>query len=418
MAREVWVVGAFSTEFGKWPGKSFKDLVREAYLGVLADSGLADGLRIESAWFANSGMEAWGQASIRGQVCLAPLQREGLFPAHSPVINVENACAGGSTAANGAWKDILSDQAELSLAIGVEKLFFPNVARDKVLDGFAAGIDNFDREAWFAEYRKPESGGVEIGTIAGRSVFVDACAARARWHMARYGTTVAQISAACAKSHWYGARNTRAQYQFEVPIEAVMKDRLVSAPLTRAMCASPGDGAAALLLCSGEFLRELPAAIRRRGVRLAASVLAGGRFRGIEEPGVAHFAARRAYLMAGVGPHEVDVAELHDSTSFCEIEQAEALGFCAVGEGGPFVESGATSPGGRMPVNTSGGLVSKSHPVAATGLAMLHELVEQLRGEAGVRQVAGAQVGLQYNGGGAIGLDDAVGAVAILLGQN
>ncbi|MDP9169370.1 MAG: thiolase family protein [Acidobacteriota bacterium] len=411
----MWIIGAFSTEFRKWPRKSFKDLTRDAYLGVLADSGLADGLGIESAWFANSGMEVWGQASVRGQMCLSPLLREGLFPKHTPVINIENACAGGSAAAHCAGKDILSGQSELSLAIGVEKLYFPGVAKEKVLEGFSAGIDNFDREAWIAEYRSlPDGNGEDLGLVPGRSLFVEACAARARWHMSRHGTTVEQIAAACAKSHWYGARNPRAQYQFEVSQEAALKDRIVSPPLTRAMCASPGDGAAALLLCSGEMLRALPDPVRHRAIRLAASALAGGVFREMGGPGAAHFAGRKAYKLAGVGPREIDVAELHDSTSFCEIEQAEMLGLCEAGEGGPFVASGATSPGGRLPVNTSGGLVSKSHPVAATGLSMLNELVEQLRGEAGERQVPGAQLGLQYNCGGAIGLDDAIGSVMIL----
>jgi acetyl-CoA acetyltransferase len=412
MARDAYIIGAFSTEFRKWPGKSFKDLTRDAYLGVLADSGLADGSRIDFAWFANSGMQQWGQTSVRGQVCLSPLLREGLFPAHAPVINVENACAGGSAAAHGAWKDILSGQADLSLAIGVEKLYFPGVPKERILEGFAAGIDNFDREEWFNEYRSLPGGGFE--DAPGRSVFIDACAARARWHMSRHGTTVNQIAAACAKSHWYGARNPRAQYQFEVPMEAVLRDRVVSAPLTRAMCASPGDGAAAVLLCSGEMLRGLPASIRRRAIKLVASVLAGGTFRAVNEPGSAQTAAIKAYKLAGLAPTDINVAELHDSTSFCEIEQAELLGFCKPGKGGPFTESGATSPGGRIPINTSGGLVSKSHPVGATGLSMLYDLVEQLRGEAGERQVEGARVALQYNCGGAIGLDDAVGSVMIL----
>jgi acetyl-CoA acetyltransferase len=415
MARDVWIIGAFSTEFRKWPNKSFKDLTREAYLGTLADSGLADGSQIKSAWFANSGMEVWGQTSVRGQVCLSPLLREGLFPAHTPVINVENACAGGSSAAHGAWKDILSGQSDLSLAIGVEKLYFPGVPNEKVLEGFGAGIDNFDRDGWATEYRcLPDGHGEDLARVPGRSVFVDACAARARWHISRYGTTVRQIAIACAKSHWYGARNPRAQYQFEVPVEAVLKDRTVCAPLTRAMCASPGDGAAAVLLCSGQMLRGLPASNRRRAIQLTASVLVGGTFRAIEQPGVAQIAARKAYAMAGVKPGDVDIAELHDSTSFCEIEQAEMLGFCEPGQGGSFAESGATSPGGRLPINTSGGLVSKSHPVGATGLSMLHELVEQLRGEAGERQVPQARIGLQYNCGGAIGLDDAIGSVMIL----
>jgi len=415
MAREVYIIGVYSTEFRRWPGKSFKDLTREAYLGALADSGLVDGPAIDFAWFANSGMSAWGQTSIRGQVCLAPMAREGLFPRDVPVINVENACAGGSAAVHAAWKDILSGQSDLSLAIAVEKLHFPGVPKEKVIEGFAAGVDNFDPETWLAEYRglARENGGC-FEPRPDRSVFVDASATRARWHMARYGTTVRQIAAACAKSHWYGARNPKAQYQFEVPIDVVLRDRVVSSPITRAMCAVPADGAAAALLCSGQVFRSLPVSSRKRAVVLTTSVLAGGGCRDITEPGVTSIAARKVYRIAGIKPHQIDVAELHDYTSFCEIEQAEALGFCETGHGGAFFDSEGSAAGGHIAVNTSGGLVSKSHPASATGISMLFELVTQLRGEAGGRQVSGARIGLQQNSGGLIGLDDAICSVMIL----
>jgi acetyl-CoA acetyltransferase len=147
-----------------------------------------------------------------------------------------------------------------------------------------------------------------------------------------------------------------------------------------------------------------------------ASVLTGGHHRAIEEPSLSRVAAERAYALAGLGPEDVDVVELHDPTAFSEIYQLEMLGFVAEGEGGPFVASGATGPGGRLPVNTSGGLLSKGHPVGATGLSMVHELVTQLRGEAGPRQVAGARIGLQENGGGVIGLEEAACSVMLLEG--
>ena len=415
MSREAYIVGVYSTEFRKWPARSFKELTREAYLGVLADAGLADGSLLESAWFANSGMGAWGQTSIRGQVCIAPLARERLFPAHIPIINVENACATGSTAIHAAWKDVLSGQTGLSLAIGVEKLCFTGIDKRQVFEGFTAGLDNFDPQDWMEEYRGLCAAQDQVfETGPDRTLFVDACAARARWHMRRHGTTIGQIAAACSKSHWYGARNPKAQYQFEIPVKAVLADRVVSAPLTRAMCAMPGDGAAAVLLCSGEMLRSLPAGSRGRAVILQASAAAGAAFRTMGESGLASVAAAKAFRMAGIGPADVDVAEVHDGTSFCEVEQVEALGFCAAGEGGPFIDSGATGPGGRIPVNTSGGLVSKSHPVAATGLSMAGELATQLRHEAGERQVSDARVALLHNAGGAIGLDDAFCSVMIL----
>jgi acetyl-CoA acetyltransferase len=415
MAGEVYIIGAFSTEFRKWPHKSFKDLSRDASLGVLADAALDGGASIDSVWFANSGMGAWGQTSVRGQVCLAPLQREGLLPAGIPIMNIENACAGGSAAAHAAYKDILSGESDLSLAIGVEKLYFPGVEKQKVLQGFTAGVDNFDPEGWQEDYRKlAQENGASFNPAACRSIFIDASAERARWHMRRYGTTARQIAAACSKTHWYGARNSKAQYQFEVPLETVLADRVVAAPLTRAMCAAPGDGAAAVLLCSGKMLRHLPDRVRKRAILLAAAVSGSGLFRAMGEGGLTASVAQKAYRIAGVHPSQIQLAELHDYTSFCEIEQAEALGFCDTGQGGAFAESGATGPGGKLPINTSGGLISKSHPVGATGLSMLNELVVQLRQQAGDRQVRRAEIALLQNCGGAISLDDAVCTVMIL----
>jgi acetyl-CoA acetyltransferase len=403
------------TPFGRRSDASFQDLTRQAYIEVLADAGLEDGRAIDSVWFGNSGMGAWGQTSIRGQVCLAPLVREGLFPERVPVVNVENACATASAALHAAGKDVRSGDSHLVLALGVEKLHFPGVAKETVLAGFAAGLDTAQAAAWRAEYeRVAESCGTSCAWGADRTSFVDASAVRARWHMHRHGTTLRQIAIACSKSHWYGARNPKAAYRFEVPVDAVLRDRVVSDPLRRAMCAMPGDGAAAALLCSGHFLSGLPWSLRGRAVELRASVLAGGKFRVIDEPSLTRVAADKAYRVAGVSAGDVDVAEVMDATSFGEIEELEMLGFCPSGGGGRFVESGATSPGGRVPVNTSGGLVSKSHPVGATGLAMTYELVTQLRGEAGERQVKNAEIALQHNAGGAIGLEDAVCSVAVL----
>jgi acetyl-CoA acetyltransferase len=197
-------------------------------------------------------------------------------------------------------------------------------------------------------------------------------------------------------------------------VDEVLADREVSWPLTRAMCAPIGDGAASAIVCSDGFLRSLPQDVADRAVRVLGAALTSGAYRRVEEPSLSHHAARRAYAAAGIGPEDVDVAEVHDATSFCELYQVEMLGFCAEGEGGPFVASGATGPGGVVPCNTSGGLVSKGHPVGATGLSMLHELVVQLRGEAGERQVADAQVALAENGGGVMGLEEAACSVVLL----
>lgn len=413
-AQSAWIVGAFSTTFGKKPEQGFKALTREVYLGVLADAGMEDGEQIGSAWFGNCGMHAVGQGSIRGQVCFIPLVREGLFPARVPMVNVENACATGSSAAQGAWKDVSGGHCHLSLAIGVEKLFNPNPKADSK-GGFAAGIDVFDTEEWRAYYAAAgETIGRPFESGADRSLFMDTYAMQAAWHMQRHGTTQRQIAVAAAKTHNFGAANSLAQYRFEMTPDQVLEDRPVSWPLTRAMCAPIGDGAAALLVCSGEYLASLPASSRDRAVRIRSFGAAGGKYRALDEPGLSQVAERRAYEMANVAPSDIDVAEVHDATSFSEIYQCEMMGFCGEGQGGRFIEDGGGGLESRVAINTSGGLVSKGHPVDATGCSMLCELVVQLRGEAGARQKAGARLALAENGGGAVGFDEAVCVVTIL----
>lgn len=412
---EAYIIGSFSTRFKKWPEKDFRDLVREAYMGVLADAGMENGDEIEFGWFGNCAMGAVGQSSIRGQVCFIPLVREGLFPERVPLINVEGACATASMALHGAWKDILSGQCQVSLALGMEKLFSPQGDKKAILQGFVAGMDTISPQETLEVY---ENTGKQIGQdfLSGddRTLFMDTYAMQAKYHMWKYGTTQRQIAFGASKNHRFGSLNPKAQYQFEVPLEKVLEDYLVSYPLTRSMCAPIGDGAAAAIVCSGQYLKNLPSEVQNRAVKIRASVLSGGKYRDLDEPGLSKVAADRAYQMAAVGPDDIDVAEVHDATSFCEIYQMEMLGFCPVGEGGKFVESGETGLGGKIPVNTGGGLVSKGHPVGATGLSMIYELTTQLRGEAGERQVKGARLALQENGGGVIGFEEAACSVVIL----
>ncbi len=412
--REVYLIGSYTTAFGKRPEDSVKTLTREAYTGVLADAGLDDGSAIDSCWFGNCGMWVEEQGSIRGQVCLTPLVRDGLFPERVPVINVEGGCATASMALNGAWKDIAAGVADTVLAVGVEKTFYPHDPAQSVRL-FTGGIDQYDPVEWQEYYaRAGVVAGKDFAPGPDRSIFMDTYAMQACYHMRAHGTTRAQIGAAAAKNHCHGSLNPRAQYRFEMTVDEVLADREVSWPLTRAMCAPIGDGAAAALLVSERQLRTLPAAVRERAVRVLATTLSGGKYRALDEPGLSRIAAQKAYSQAGLGPEAINVAEVHDATAFCEIYQAEMLGFCADGQGGPFVESGATSLGGSLPINTSGGLVSKGHPVGATGLSMFAELSEQLRGEAGPRQVAGAHTALAENGGGVIGFDEAACSVIIL----
>jgi acetyl-CoA acetyltransferase len=411
---DVYVIGSYSTQFKKWIDKSMKDLTRDTYLGVLEDAGMPDGRDMEFAWFGNCAMGIlWEQDIIRGHVCLSPLVEEGLFPERVPVINVEGACATASMAFHGACKDILSGQCEVSLAIGVDKFYHPDM--EKVLLAYQNGVDRGDLDRLKTEYQAV--GDVcgkqfEIGT--NRTIFMDTYAMQACWHMHKWGTTQEQIAMAASKNHYNGSLNPKAQYQFEVPLEKVLEDYMVSYPLTRSMCAPIGDGGAAAILCSESYLKGLPKEVRDRAVRVSASVLSSGKHRDITEPSLSKWAADRAYEMAGIGPEQIDVAELHDATSFCELYQSEMMGFCPMGEGGPFTESGATKLDGSLPINTSGGLVSKGHPVGSTGLSMIYEIITQLRNEAGPRQVPKAKIGLSENGGGVISTEEFACSITIL----
>ncbi len=420
--RSVYVVGSHSTTFGKKPDVSFKSLTRETYLGLLADAEQEDGCLVDFIYFGNSAMHGAKQGTIRGQACTVELVDEGLIRPRTPLINVEGACATGSMAFHSAWKDVASGESDLVVAMGVEKLFLPRAkddpaAKKAMIRGFMNGVDNFDLPRLFGSYeRAAESIGAIFAPGEGRSIFMDTYAVQALLHMHRYGTTQRQIAAAAAKSHTYGSQNPLAQYRFVMTTDDVLEDRPISFPLTRSMCAPIGDGAASAMLCSEEVLETLPTRVQQRAVRIAASVLTGGYYRSPDEPSLSAVAGTRAYERAGLGPEDVDVVELHDATSFSEIFQLEMLGFAPPGGGGPFIESGEAGPGGRLPVNTSGGLVSKGHPVGATGLSMVFELITQLRGEAGSRQVPNATVALQENGGGVIGLEEAACSVIILEG--
>ena len=413
---DVYIVGTACTAFGKRADSSFHDLVREAYTEVLADAGLGagDAALIEQAWFGNCGLGQWGQGGIRGQVCFTPLVEEGLFPERVPMINVEGGCATASFAFHGAWKDVLAGQAQVSLAIGVEKLVSPD-RPERAAAILGTAIDQLQPERWRDYYtRAGEVAGKPFETGPGRSVYMDTYAMQAAWHMKTHGTTQRQIACGAAKNHHHGSLNPLAQYRFEMTVEQVLADREISWPLTRAMCSPLGDGAAAALLCSEAALANLPPSARARAVKVRTSQLSGGKYRALDEPGLSRVAADKAYARSGLTPGDIDVVELHDATSFCEIFQLEMLRLCPDGQGGRFVESGATALGGRLPVNVSGGLVSKGHPVGATGLSMVHEVCLQLRGEAGARQVGGATVGLVENGGGVMGFDEAACAVHLL----
>jgi acetyl-CoA acetyltransferase len=417
--RDVHVVAVGMIRFGKYPDRGIKDLTAEV-MKNLFDHSPVQQAAIETAWMSNAG---WGmqigQHCIRGQVALAPL---GI--GEIPIMNVENACAGGSSAFHGAWLGIAAGAYDVALAVGAEKTFIPKGAsaeeKKKGFDSFLSGTDVevtiqlIERMKADAERKRQEleaSGAIEKGKGGGaRSPFMDIYGAAARLHMERYGSTQEQLATIAAKNHFHGSLNPDAQYRMDMTVEEVLNDRLVSHPLTRAMCAPMGDGAAAAILVSDEVLRKLPDA---RPVKIRASVLASGSSKPRSE---ARAAAERAYAMAGVGPEDIDTAEVHDATAFGELAMTENLGFCGEGEGGRYAASGATKLGGAKPINPSGGLECRGHPIGATGLAQIAEIVYQLRGDAGARQVAGARLGMTENGGGFIGTGEAAIAVHILEG--
>jgi acetyl-CoA acetyltransferase len=246
------------------------------------------------------------------------------------------------------------------------------------------------------------------------TVFMDVYAAFCRHHMALFGTTQRQMAAVSAKNHEHSVHNPRSQYRRRFSVDEVLAARSIVWPLTLPMCSPISDGAAGALVCSRTTAERLGAAFR--AIRIRASVLLAGDHRDPDrlEDHVARKASARAYGVAGVGPKDIDVVECHDATAFGEILQSELLGFFELGHGGPAAERGETRLGGRISFNPSGGLESKGHPIGATGLGQVFELVAQLRGEAGLRQVEGARIALAENGGGLRGIEEAAVAITIL----
>jgi acetyl-CoA acetyltransferase len=244
---------------------------------------------------------------------------------------------------------------------------------------------------------------------APRSIFMDIYAARARDYMERTGTTVADFARIAVKSHRFGALNPNAQYRDPLTEEQVLNSRKISDPITLLMCAPIGDGAAAILLTTDPLARSRGA----RAVEVRASVLVSGAGNSHQAPAASR-ASEAAYDAAGIGPDSIDVVEVHDATAPSELMLYETLGLCRRNEGPALLRSGATDLGGRMPVNPSGGLLSRGHPLGATGCAQLVEITQQLRGDAGGRQRPDARVGLAENGGGTIGNDSAAMSVTIL----
>jgi acetyl-CoA acetyltransferase len=396
--RQVAVVGAGMTRFGKHQDRSMKDLAREAVENALRAAGI-EKEAIEAAAVGNAvaGLIT-GQECIRGQVVLREMGIGGI-----PVINTENACASSSTAFHLAWLYVASGMYDTVLAVGMEKLFHPD--KKKTFNAIGSAID-----LEFAdEFARQMSGEQAAGAGESRSVFMDYYANLARAHMARHGTTREQFARVAAKNHTNGSLNPHAQFQTPRTVEDILAAPLIAEPLTRMMCSPIGDGAAAVVVTTAEKARQLTA----KPVYVRASIVASSQQHAADEPGIVTTAAQKAYKMAAIGPEEVRVVEVHDATAPAELIVYEELGLCRVGEGGKMIDDGVTKLGGRVPVNPSGGLLAKGHPVGATGVAQICEIFWQLRGEAGKRQVSGARVGLTENGGGVLGNENAVASVHI-----
>lgn len=399
--RDVHVIGAGMTKFEKTPGRSLKEIAGPAVLDALQDAGVTPDA-VQAAYVGNAvaGLVT-GQEMIRGQVLLRPLGIQAI-----PIFNVENACASAATALHLGWQAVASGMHDIVLCLGAEKLTHAE-DRNRGMAAIGAGVD--------VEATAAEAEAAATGSDGGkpRSYFMDIYARLSRDYMERTGATQADFAGVVVKNQANGALNPRAQYGGELTVDEVLDDREVVYPLTLRMCSPISDGAAAVVLASADAMRRLGAA----GPRVAASVLLSGNHNDKSDPlsGSTGRAAAKAYEIAGLGPEDVDCVEVHDATAPAELMIYEQLGLAAPGEGPALLQSGATRLGGRVPVNTSGGLLSKGHPVGATGIAQICEGVWQLRGEAGARQVEGAKVALAQNGGGFLEDDYAAMAVHVLV---
>lgn len=363
---DVMIAGVGNIPFGKHPDRSVVAMGAEAGLRALRDSGLraAD---IRMGFFANAlAGKLFGDLTV-GQNIYAELGMTGM-----PVANVENACTSGSTAFYLACMAIRAGEADCVMVIGSEKMCVPQI-----------GLLS--------------SGNSEIDTLLGM-VTPASFALRARRHMSEFGTTLEQMAMVSVKSRTHSVFNPIAQFTKAVTVEEVLASPLIADPLTRLQSCPIADGASAIILCSEAVGRRIGARVRVR-----AAVLRTGGYANPQDLARWHTdyaGAQLAYEQAGIGPADLDVVECHDAFSIAEIMHYEALGLCEPGEGGRFVESGAAALGGAHPVNVSGGLISRGHPVGATGVEQVVELVTQLRGRAGKRQVGGARVGLAHCMGG------------------
>ena len=368
--RDVAIIGAGMTRFGELWESSLREIFADAALDALTAAGVD---HLDSMYVG-----CMSSGRFVAQEHLGPLLADQIGMAGIPAAHVESACASGGLALRQAFIDVASGMSDLVLASGVEKM---TDATD-VTDVLATAADQ-ENEAYY---------GV---TFPGLYAMI------ARAHMQRYGTTESDLAQVSVKNHRHGALNPKAQFGREVTEEQVLSSSMVAEPLRLLHCSPVSDGAAAVVLCpldQAKKYTDRPVEILASG--LATSTIALASRKDLAWIDSVHASAERAYKMAGLGPGDVQLAEVHDCFAIAEICCIEALGFCEKGQGGGAARSGMTALGGKLPVNTSGGLKSKGHPVGATGIAQAIEIFEQLRGDGGPRQVEGAKLGLIQNMGG------------------
>jgi len=361
--REVFVAGVGMIRFGRYPDRDVPDLGAEAALLALADAGLT----MRDVELLAAGCLFQANAMV-GQRVLQEIGQTGI-----PVVNVANACATGSTAFREAWMAVASGEYDVALAVGVEQM-----GKMGLLTGGGGGS------------------GIRTEGVIGSGLMPAVFGQAGMEHMRKYGTTQEQYAKIAVKNHRHSTKNPLSQYQVEVSLGDVLKARMVAYPNTLYMCCPTGDGSAAVVVVSPEKARQLGAK-----VKVLASVLTSDPWteRDLTLPDVSTLtrnAAKQAYAKAGVGPEDVDLVELHDCFATAELLHYENLGLCGEGEAGRLIDENETAHGGRIPVNVSGGLLSKGHPLGATGVANIFEVTQHLRGRAGDRQVEGAKVGLAH----------------------
>jgi acetyl-CoA acetyltransferase len=371
---DVYILGIDMIKFGRYPEKNVRQLGAEAALLALKDAGLT--IQDMEALYSGNLMQA---AAMVGQGILQEIGQTGIA-----VTNSSNACATGATALREGWTAIKAGLYDLVLVVGSEQL-----GKMGLLGG-GGGRSGIPKEGLLGSQTMP-------------AVFAEA----GQEHARKYGTTFEQFAKVSVKNHQHSVKNPKSMYQKETPLEMVMNAEMIAYPNTKLMCSVNVDGAAAAVLASEKKARELGMS---RAVKIAASVLTSDPYtdRDLVMPDVntcTRLAVEQAYEMAGVGADDIDLVELHDCFATAEILHYENLGLCGDGEAGKLIDEGITWHGGKCPVNVSGGLLSKGHPLGATGVANVYEVSTHLRGEAGDRQVEGAKVGLTH----VIGLGSACG---------